>query len=99
MFKALALTALAATTVGIAAAQARQIGSPQFPVVCSVYDATDVSSNFRNAPNGVKVATHRNGTHLGSPSGQAVDGQGRQWVQFGGYGWIIQSNLECNVAS
>ena len=89
----------AAVTIDPATAQARQIGSPAFPVMCQVFDQDDIGTNFRATPNGRGVATHWNGTQLGSPMGTARDGQGRNWVQFAGFGWIIQTNTSCEVMS
>jgi hypothetical protein len=96
-FKALALTALAAGTVGFAAPA--QAGTYEPNLVCSVWDSGDTYSNFRHQPAGNVVNSLGNGTYLGRPNAEAKDWKGRSWTLFNGKGWIISNNLACDVLS
>ena len=100
MIKIAALAALAVSsfTPALANAQGHPGSAYSVPMVCTVYDSGDTYSNFRQTPNGNVITTVLgNGYQVGTPDAETFDSLGRRWVLFNGLGWIIGSNLACDL--
>ena len=92
--KALALTALAVTTVGFATpTEARNVPVHMLGQ-CVVNDPNDTYANFRNAPNGDLNQGLGNGTPIGRPNAQKAG-----WTLFNGIGWIKDGLFNCEIMS
>ena len=93
-FKALALAALTATSVGFAAAPAEARVPLNMIGHCVVGDPHDSYANFRRSPNGALVKGLGNGTYIGSPAAQSAG-----WTLFNAHGWIKDGLFSCEVMS
>ena len=93
-FKALALAALTATSVGFAAAPAEARVPTNMLGQCVVQDPGDTYANFRRSPNGALIKGLGNGTYIGAPSARSAG-----WTLFNAHGWVQDGRFACEVMS
>ena len=71
---------------------------------CRAWDPNDTYVNVRRSPNGALVKSVGNGTFFTKGNGKldpisarANDSQGREWILFNNYGWVLGSLLSCEL--